>query len=405
MPPANVPGSPTMSRQRIGNIRALDPGVGVVGASVDIQGGRIVAIDSDEPNVQTLDGRGRLLTPGLIDLHTHAIGHHRFEVSPDAMRGALRLLPSFGVTSVSPTLYTVMYREKFDQLAALAEAVDVVDGARVPGLHLEGPFLKLPGAGATTSPGDVQLLSDMFAAAADRIAVMSISPDTDNILPVICWLVDRGVQPFVTHTRADYEQTVEAIEAGARHGTHFYDVFFSPEPTDHGVRPVGAVEALLADDRCTVDFICDGVHVHPGAIRLALAAKGYQGVCLITDANIGAGLPAGVYDVPGRYPITVAPGKGARVEMPSSEKHGCLAGSALTMPEGIANLKQWFDLPEQQVWAMGTCNPARRLGLTDRGRIEVGAAADVVLWDESGRVPQAVRTWIGGRCVFTANQS
>jgi N-acetylglucosamine-6-phosphate deacetylase len=338
----------------------------------------------------------------MIDMHIHAIGHHLFEAGVDAMRQGLQLLPRYGVTSVCPTFYTVMYRDKLDQLAELAKAMDVPGGARVPGLHLEGPFLKLPGAGATTIPGDVELLVDMFAAVNHRVAAMSISPDSDNILPVIEWLTARGVESFITHTRADYEQTVAAIEAGARHATHFYDVFHLPEDTDGGVRPVGAVEAIVADPRVTVDFICDGVHVHPGAIRMALTAKGYEGVCLITDANIGAGLPAGLYDTPWGYPVQVAPGKGARVEDPSSDKHGCLAGSALTMPEGIANLKAWLDLPDEQIWAMGTSNPARRLGLTDRGRIAIGAAADVVLWDESADVPRAVRTWIEGKCVHEA---
>jgi N-acetylglucosamine-6-phosphate deacetylase len=391
-----------MSHHCISNVRLLDPGVGVVGSSLEIDNGTIVGIDTASPADPTFDGGGRLLTPGLIDMHIHGIGLHLFEATPEAMRGGLKMLPSVGVTSVCPTLYTVMCREKLNHLAALADACDVPDGARVPGLHLEGPFLKLPGAGATTIPGDVELLADLFAATHDRVAAMSISPDTENILPIVGWLAARGVQPFITHTRADYDQTVAAIEYGAQHATHFYDVFPLPDPTDGGVRPVGAVEALLADRRCTVDFICDGVHVHPGAIRLALAAKGFEGICLITDANIGAGLPAALYHRPSRLPIYVAPGKGARVEAPGDPRHGGLSGSALTMPEGIANLKKWLNLPEEQIWAMGTSNPARRLGLSDRGRITIGAAADLVLWDGSGDVPRAVRTWIGGNCVFKA---
>src|SRR5262249_45336740 len=150
------------------------------------------------------------------------------------------------------------------------------------------------------------LLKDMLAACQDRVAIMSISPDQKNVLPVIVHLKERGIVPFITHTRASVEQTQAAIEAGARHATHFYDVFPVPEEKDPGVRPVGAVEAILADRRVSVDFISDGVHVHPTAIRAAVAAKGWAGVILITDSNIGAGLPSGQYDTPWGYPVHVS---------------------------------------------------------------------------------------------------
>ena len=133
------------------------------------------------------------------------------------------------------------------------------------------------------------------------------------------------------------EQTEAAIEAGARHATHFYDVFPVPEETDAGVRPVGAVEAILADSRVSVDFICDGVHVHPAAIRAAVAAKGWEKVMLITDSNIGAGLPPGEHDTPWGYRVRVAPGDAAR-----HATKGFLAGSALTMDVGMKNLLRWL---------------------------------------------------------------
>ncbi|MBI2497232.1 MAG: N-acetylglucosamine-6-phosphate deacetylase, partial [Opitutae bacterium] len=117
---------------------------------------------------------------------------------------------------------------------------------------------------------------------------------------------------FITHTRASVAQTEAAIDAGAVHATHFYDVFYPPTETDPGVRPVGAVETILADPRASVDFIADGIHVHPTAIRAALAAKTFAGVTLITDSNIGAGLPAGVYDTPWGYQVRVSPEEAAR---------------------------------------------------------------------------------------------
>jgi N-acetylglucosamine-6-phosphate deacetylase len=221
---------------------------------------------------------------------------------------------------------------------------------------------------------------------------MSISPDTPGILPVIQRLRAEGIPVFITHTRASVEQTEAALEAGATHATHFYDVFPLPPETDPGVRPVGAVEAILADPRATVDFIADGVHVHPTAIRAAVAAKGWSGVLLITDSNVGAGLPPGVYPTPWGFPVHVSPGMAARHATKNT-----LAGSALTMDRGMANLLRWLPLPPEQVWAMGTLNPARLLGLTAKGRLESGADADLVLWDED---LTAASTWLRGEQVY-----
>ena len=231
---------------------------------------------------------------------------------------------------------------------------------------------------------------------------MSISPETPNILPVIERMCALGIVPFITHTRATLEQTQAAIDAGARHATHFYDVFPLPDETDPGVRPVGAVEAFLADPRCTVDFIADGVHVPPTAVRATLAAKSFRNVMLVTDSNVGAGLPPGLYDTPmGK----IATGDAARLHRPGMPLHGGLAGSTLTMDRGIANLLAWLDLPEEQVWAMGTSNVARLLGLADKGTLRVGADADLVLWEQNAGRPRALRTWVGGRCVYERKET
>jgi N-acetylglucosamine-6-phosphate deacetylase len=153
---------------------------------------------------------------------------------------------------------------------------------------------------------------------------------------------------------------------------------------------------ILADPAATVDFIADGIHVEPAAIRAAVAAKGWAGVVLITDSNIGAGLPPGVYPTPWGYRVRAAPETAAR-----HETKGFLAGSALTMDRGMANLLAWLKLPPEQVWAMGTLNPARVMGLARKGRLEPGADADLVLWDDGLR---AARTWVRGEQIYEGKQ-
>jgi N-acetylglucosamine-6-phosphate deacetylase len=168
---------------------------------------------------------------------------------------------------------------------------------------------------------------------------------------------------------------------------------------------VGVVEAYLADPRATVDFIADGVHVHPTAIKAAVAAKGPQGVILISDSNIGAGLPPGIYESPVGGTVKIAPGDAARIYDPGSKLNGVLAGSALTMDRGMANLSAWLNLPLEQIWLMGSGNPARLLGLKGKGTLQVGADADLVLWDQSADGGfHARRTWVGGRCVYEAKE-
>jgi N-acetylglucosamine-6-phosphate deacetylase len=389
-----------MNTTLIENARIVYPGQRIARGNLLLEGGRIAGIDiAHRPAGATIiDANNRLLSPGLIDIHTHGIGKWLYEASPDQLVEGLAFTARFGTTCILPTLYRVMNRPSLKLLSDLSKALDSVKGVCAPGWHLEGPFLKLPGAGADTIPGDMALLNDVLDATHGRTKSMSISPDTPNIIPVIERLVELSIVPYITHTRASVEETERALDAGARNATHFYDVFPVPPETEPGVRPCGAVEAILADSRCTVDFICDGVHVPPVAIRAALAAKSFSGVILITDSNIGAGMPDGIYPTPWGFPVKVSQGDAARIQDPGTPRHGVLAGSALTMNRGMANLHKWLKIPSEQIWAMGTTNPARLHGFKNKGAISVGADADVVLWNDDFT---AARTWVGGELVYS----
>ncbi|MFO1451949.1 MAG: amidohydrolase family protein [Opitutaceae bacterium] len=380
----------------IRDVRFVEPGRRIASGDVLVRHGRITATGTIAPDVAgdatRVEGRGRLLTPGLIDVHTHGIGRSLYEGGAAGLRSAVAELARFGVTTVLPTVIPFDRPETFALLKELTETLPQLTCVNLPGLHLEGPFMAVGGAACPTLPGNVDLLERLLTACHHRVAAMSVSPDTPGVLPVIHRLREKGIPVFLTHTRATAEQTEAALNAGATHATHFYDVFYAPAETDPGVRPVGAVEAILADPRASVDFIADGVHVHPTAIRAAVAAKGWAGVVLITDSNIGAGLPAGVYPTPWGFAIRVSPETAARHETKNS-----LAGSALTMDRGIANLLRWLSLPPEQVWAMGTLNPARLLGLDRKGRLEPGADADLVLWDDT---LTAQMTWVNGNLVY-----
>ena len=386
-----------MSNFIVRNTRLVQPGKAIMTGDLLVRDGKITAVgqvdaSTVDEGATVIEGRGRLLTPGLIDLHTHGVGQSLYETGAQGLRECARELGRFGCTCVLPTIIPQPTEMTFKRLRELVAAIPSIREVSIPGLHLEGPFMTCGGAACPTLPGDLDLLEKLLEACAGLVTAMSLSPDQQNILPVIRALRAKGIRVLLTHTRADPEQTEAAIEAGATHATHFYDVFYAPAEKDPGVRPVGAVESILADPRMSVDFIADGVHVHPTAIRAAVAAKGWQGVVLITDSNIGAGLPPGQYDTPWGFPIKVAPETAAR-----HATQGTLAGSALTMDRGMANLLSWLKLPPEQIWAMGTLNPARILGLPKKGMLEPGADADLVLWDEG---LHAAMTWVGGRLVY-----
>lgn len=383
------------------NARVVFPGERIASTTLRFADAKVASIGdpAPQPGDSVVDAGGRLLTPGLVDLHIHGIHRHGFDNGPDALLAAAPCFAIFGVTTVLPTVVPSRKRDMLAHLSATAAVLDRVEGVSMPGLHLEGPFMAITGAGCDVVPGDLGLLEELLAACGGRVRIMSLSPDTPNILPVIERLVERGVVPFVTHTRATVRQSRDAIAAGARHATHFYDVFPMPPERDPGVRPAGAVEAYLADPSATVDFIADGCHVDPVAIQMAVRAKGCAGVAVVSDANIGAGLPPGVYETPWGYPVRVEPGNGARIADPAHRAFGALAGSALTMNVAMANVLTWLDARPEDIWQMGTSTPTRIAGLATKGMLAVGRDADAVLWNDD---LTPARTWLGGRMSFSA---
>lgn len=347
---------------------------------------------------QVVDAEGGYLLPGLIDLHFH--GTHEFLVDngPADLAELCKVLPRYGVTAFLPTVCPAPKGEDARRLALLSKVR--VEGAAILGFHLEGPFLTLTGALPPESLGqaDPERVEALIEAAKPYVAIFSIAPDFEGIEDLLPLMTAGGNPAFITHTKADVAQTQAAIEAGARHATHFYAVFYAPEETDQGVRPCGAVEAILADRRVTVDFILDGEHTDPVAVKMALQCKGPDGVCLITDANIGAGLPPGRYRF-GREEVEFAyPGGPARLTE-KARLPGVLAGSGLTMDRALRNAVGLLEVDLPQAVRMTSANAAKVLGLDDtKGKIAEGFDADLVLLDKDLQVQQ---TWVGGNCVFS----
>lgn len=377
-------------------------------SAVLLQDGQIAAVgangDFGQVSIsEVIDAGGRYVAPGLIDLHIHGLLRFLIDNGPDQLHEICQNLPRYGVTSFLPTVRPRPCGEDADFLRTLA-TVSCENGTQIQGFHLEGPFLALTGGLPPEAIGkpDMNRVRSLIDAAAPYKVVFSISPEIEGITEMIAEMRRPGAPVFITHTKADGRQTLNAIEAGASHATHFYDVFHPPEQIERGVRPCGVIEAVLASPQVSVDFILDGVHVDPIVVKMALQCKGTDKVCLATDANIGAGLGPGRY-VTFKKEVEIAYWGGPARTAGDHPQAGSLSGSSLTLDLAVRNAVKLLGVSIPQAVKMASLNPARVLGLHDRkGRVAQGYDADLILLDDELNVQSC---WIKGRRVYNNHLS
>jgi N-acetylglucosamine-6-phosphate deacetylase len=370
-------------------------------SAVLIANGKIAKIYTfgEKPDKQAdeiINANGNYLVPGFIDLHIHGLQKYLIDNGTESLDAICKILPQYGVTGFLPTVCPLPKGKDAEFLAKLSKVKS--SGAQILGFHLEGPFLTLTGALPKEALGkaDIARVKNLINAAKPHKAIFSISPDFEKIEKLIPLMAKNNTPVFITHTKANVKQTLNALKAGACHATHFYDVFYPPAATEPGVRPCGAVEAILADKNVSVDFILDGIHVDPIAIKMALQCKGNDRVCLITDANIGAGSGAGIYKFGNEEVKIDSYGAPARLV-----KNGGLAGSGLTMDIAVKNAISMLNVDLPLAVKMASANPAKVLKIDDhKGRLEKGCDADLVMMDKQLNV---VKTFIRGQCCYAAN--
>ena len=227
--------------------------------------------------------------------------------------------------------------------------------------------------------------------------VFATSPEFEGIIDVLPVLTRSGMPAFITHTAATDKQTLAAIDAGATHATHFFNVFPYVKDKEGGVRRSGAVEAIFSRKECTVDFILDGEHVEPLIVKMALVCKGKDSVCLATDANTSAGLPPGKYRGIGNLPVEVAY-EGGPARLVKEPEKGGLVGSGLTLDLAVKNAIKMLEVDLCQAVRMVSTNPARVIKMDDKkGRIKAGYDADMVLLDDKLNVQAC---WVAGDCKY-----
>jgi len=357
-------------------------------AAVVVREGRVEAVVAD-PRDGDLPARrrdvGGLLAPGFVDLQVNGAFGADVGVDGAALEAISRALPRTGVTAYLPTAIS-WPRERYAGLFDAVERAAAAPGARILGVHLEGPFLAPSRTGAhdpaNLRPVDPGELRELLSSGAVR--VMTLAPELPGAVEAIELIVAAGAAASAGHTDATYEEVLRAADAGLTLGTHLFNAM---SPLDH--REPGAAGALLADPRLRTGIIADGIHVHPAGLRIAHASKGADGLILVTDAMQAAGMPDGDYELSGR-PVRVEAGV-ARLD------DGTLAGATATMDEVVRRAARFLDVGLEAAIPMATRTPARALGLERIGEIAPGADADLVVLGAAGTVEE---TLVGGETVY-----
>lgn len=346
---------------------------GFVQGRLRLRGGQVVAVEGSAVTESQAQASGLpWLLPGFIDLHVHGGGGHDSMAGGEAVVHIARAHARHGTTALLATTMTAPRSEIEAALRAMAPACAQrpAGGAAVLGVHLEGPYLNPGRLGAQPDFARTATLQDVLALhALAPLRLITIAPEVPGHLDLIVALRAQGFVVQIGHSAGSYEDGVAALAAGASGFTHLFNAM-----TGLHHREPGMAGAALAHAR-RAEVIPDLVHVHPGALQVALRC--IPELYCVTDSTAAAGMPDGEYRL-GRHTVTKCLG-GVRLA------DGTLAGSTLTMDQALRNLVS-LGLPLAEASRRCSTIAAGHLGLADRGRLTPGAQADVVVLDSALRL-------------------
>lgn len=366
-------------------LKSIAPGVVLTRDEKIVAVGRPEEITIPE-EASIIDAMDKIVVPGFIDTHTHGRDGAYFGEDRQTTAKLCRAIVSTGVTSLLPTLASLMPTQYtldmiLDRIRVVRQVMmEGTGGAEILGLHMEGPYL----SSAETARGSqlvenmrrpsVEELRRMVQVSEGSIRKMSIAPELDGALDVIREMVKVDIVPCAAHSTATYEQAMEAVQVGLSCVSH---VFNGMIPLHH--RRPGLLGAVLTCDELHAELIADGQHVSPVAMDILLRCKGMDRVHLITDNTIWAALPNGTYQ------------DGKRAVVKEDDRAyvvgGTLVGSVAPMKLCVGNMVRSLGCSLTDAIRMASLNPAALIGVDDRkGSLEPGKDADLVIIDEEVEV-------------------
>lgn len=374
----------------------------VEGRALVVEDGHLIAVgdlgDLGSDTTQ-LDVEGRIIAPGLIDIHIHgAVGHSFNEPDVNAWSAITGENVKRGVTSLLATLSTASLS---NLLACLAFSRDWMtsnrDGTQVIGVHLEGPYFSYAQRGAQDpqylrTPDDSSV--DQLLAHADVLRIMSFAPELPGGLELTARLAKLGVVPAAGHSSAKDSDIQAAMRAGLRHTIHIWSGQ-STTIREGPWRKPGLLEATLTFDDLTGEMITDNKHLPPTLMKLAYKCLGPDRLCAISDATNGAGLPEGTRFEMGDMTYEIVDGVAMLLDRTS------FAGSSTLLNEMLNVLTRIVDVPLPEAFRMASLTPARIIGMDQRkGSITPGKDADIAVFNADF---SAWRTMIAGQWVYAVS--
>ncbi len=335
--------------------------------------------------------RDYIAVPGFVDTHIHGIeGVELYSSKASDLEKGAKALVKYGVTAFLPTSVTLPHEELKNFLENVKHFIEnpVDGGAKILGAYLEGPYIN-PEARGAQNPEYIRLpnlreLEEYIGIGKGVLRVIAVAPEMEGALDLISMARRAGIHVAVGHSKASYEQVIEAIAAGVDRATHLFNAM-----TRFHHREPGAAIALLESEEVFLEIIADLIHLHPATILMVHRVAGPRRVVLITDAISAAGLKDGVYSL-GGLKVIVKDGI-ARLE------NGALAGSTLTMDRAVRNCIS-IGIPTNQALAMASRVPALSIGEESLGCLKPGCRADMAILDDELKV---VSTWVEGIEVFS----
>jgi N-acetylglucosamine-6-phosphate deacetylase len=369
------------------------------GTEVVVRQGRIIEIREksgrSEPDV--LDLAGNYLAPGFVDIHVHGgSGRDTMEGSPEAFRAICDYHATGGTTALLLTTATAPLEAIIAVIAAVRRSQDAIK--QIAGVHVEGPFISKAKAGAQRP----EFIRDPDKEAVDQllqhpdiIKRVTLAPELPGALDAIRGFYARGISVSGGHSDAWDEEARAGFAAGMNSVTHTFNCMSSARKRG-AYRVAGLLEFAMTEEGVTCELIADGCHVSRTLMKLLYRAKSHEGICLVTDAISGAGLPNGSHFSLYGLECIVASGAALQAD------HSTLAGSLARMIDLVRTMVDEMDVPLHEAVAMATLVPARLVALEKKGRLEVGADADLVVLSPQ---LQVLETFLAGERIFTPERT